>query len=343
MVNAGDIVKPFYQTGVTAINTISLTGGSDKSTTYFSYGNISNKGIVPGATLSRNNLTFRQTGKFLNDKLIADGSVNLIDQIAHNRPVSGLYSNPLTGLYTFPRGLDFQNYQDNYTQYYAPRNLDLQNWYNMNPDGSGGLDFQQNPFWVINRMQTVSHRQRAIVAMTLKYQFNNWLTLQARGNYDKTWDVFKQSMYAGTQSVQAASNGRYANISAQNTQIYGDLILSANKKLNQDLNLVVNLGTSINDNVFSSLGFDEDPTSGPGLVYANKFSISEISPVSEVVAESYNHKQLQALFASVQLGYKNFLYVDLTGRNDWSSTFAFTPTNNKRIFLLFCRCQFDPI
>jgi TonB-linked SusC/RagA family outer membrane protein len=332
VVNSPDFIKPFFQTGVTFNNTISLSGGTDKSQTYFSYGNISNKGIIPTSTLKRNNLNFRQVSKYLNDKLTLDANFTLMDQIADNRPVSGLYANPLTGLYTFPRGLDLNTYK-NYETFYAPRNVKLQNWYDFTPDGSlAGNDFEQNPYWVLNRMATAQHRDRIIGNLILRYQINSWLNVQARGNVDKTWDSFEQKMYAGTQSVQSGPNGRYISTNAVNTQLYGDVILNANKNLSPDLNLIVNLGTSINDNLFTSLGFNEDPTVGTGLTYANQFGVNEIDPASLQTYQVENHKQLQAIFANVQLGYKNFLYLDLTGRNDWSSTFAFTPTANKGYF-----------
>ena len=195
-----------------------------------------------------------------------------------------------------------------------------------------GMIYEQNPYWILNRMRTSQTRDRAIGNLSVKYQFNSWLNLQARGNIDKTWDNFEQKMYAGTQSVQSGPNGRYTYINSVNTQLYGDLILSANKNLSPDFTLTANLGTSINDNVYTSLGFNEDPTVGNGLFYANQFGVNEIDPSSMQVYQVRNHKQLQAIFASAQLGYKGFLYLDLTGRNDWSSTFAFTPTQNKGYF-----------
>jgi len=329
--NSPDFTKPFYQTGVTFDNTISFSGGTDRSQTYFSYGNVSNKGIIPTSSLQRNTFNFRQVSKYLNDKLTVDANVSFLEQIVNNRPVSGLYANALTGLYLFPRSLNFPSYK-NYSQFYAPRNVFLQNWYDMNPDGTGGTDHEQNPYWVTNRMPTQQTRNRANAYLTLKYQFNEWLNIQARGNFDKSWDLFDQKMYAGTNSVQAGPNGRYTYINSTNTQAYGDLILGAHKKLSTDLTLQANLGTSITDNVVTGLGFDQDPTAGNGLAYANQFGVNEIDPNSMQIYQSQAHKQQQAIFASAQLGYKDFLYLDLTGRNDWSSTFAFTPVEDKGYF-----------
>jgi len=80
------------------------------------------------------------------------------------------------------------------------------------------------------------------------------------------------------------------------------------------------------------VAFDTDPNSAAGLYYANKFGVNDIMPDALISYQSRQHTQRQALFANLQFGYKNFLYLDLTGRNDWSSTFAFTPTKNSGYF-----------
>ena len=99
IVNAPDHVKGFFQTGTTLTNSISLSGGNEKSQTYFSYSNTTNKGIMPTSTFDRHTISLRESAKFLDDKLTVEASANLLTQKAHNRPISGLYSNPLTGLY----------------------------------------------------------------------------------------------------------------------------------------------------------------------------------------------------------------------------------------------------
>ncbi len=130
VVNAPDHVKDFFQTGHTWTNSISMSGGTDKAQSYLSYSNTTNQGIMPTSSFDRHTLNFRETAKLLNDKLTMDGSVNLTTQKSHNRPVSGIYSNPATGLYLFPRGLDFGYYKNNYQYHSDLRNMDMQNWWN---------------------------------------------------------------------------------------------------------------------------------------------------------------------------------------------------------------------
>jgi TonB-dependent SusC/RagA subfamily outer membrane receptor len=99
-----DNLKRFFQTGSNWTNSVSLSGGTANAQTYFSYANTSATGIEPNNKLGRNNFTVRETAKALNNKLTIDANVNYIYQKIHNSPALGIYSNPLTGLYLYPRG-----------------------------------------------------------------------------------------------------------------------------------------------------------------------------------------------------------------------------------------------
>jgi len=167
----------------------------------------------------------------------------------------------------------------------------------------------------------------------LRYQLTPTINLQARGSFDKSYDKYELKSYAGTQSVLAASNGRYTLEHSTNTQLYGDVIATANEQLSRNLHLTANLGASItdlkgNDRIF----FDTDPTADPGLGYANKFSVSNILPTALFSTASMDRKQVQSVFASTQFSLKDYIFVDLTGRNDWSSALAFTPKKNSGFF-----------
>jgi len=334
VVNAKDNTKDFFKTGVTSVSSVSLSGGTDKAQTYFSYGYTDNKGILETSSFKKHNFNFRETAKFLNDRLIVDANLSFLTQQAYNRPTSGLYANPLTGLYEFPRGLAWDYYKNNYAYLSPSRNVMAQNWFDLNVDkGQGGQDAEQNPYWLLHMTPRTDKRDRGFGNLTLKYKFTDWLTLQARGNFDKSVDTYDSRMYAGTQSVQAAANGRYTYDRAINTQLYGDVILSANKQLSTDFHLQANLGSSITDTKLDDQFFDTDPNDGfGGLSYPNKFGLSYINSSALQLVPTSWHKQQQAVFASGELGFKDFLFIDLTGRNDWSSTFAFTPTAGKGYF-----------
>ena len=331
-----DPVKDFYQTGTTFNNSISFSGGTEKMQNYFSYGNITNKGVLPTNTFDQHSATVRNASNFFDNKLSFDGSLMYSSQKIHNRPSSGLYFSPLSGLYMFPRGRNFEQYK-NYEYYSSARNLYLQDWWNINADaGLTGTHHQQNPFWVLNRNPTDQNRNNIIGQAQLRYNITDWLNITARGTINKRWDKWERKTYAGTQGVISGEtiagvlndNGRYQREDNESTALYGDVLLNGNKQFD-DLSLTFTAGASINDVRESGLTLDQRR-----LAVANIFLLSNIyrnSPMN-IFNETGTKTQTQALFGSANIGYQEKVYVDLTARNDWSSTLAFTPNQKEGYF-----------
>ena len=321
-----DHVKSFFRTGTTWINSIAVSGGTDKAQTYFSYSNTKSNGILPTNDFSRNNFTVRETMKMLDDKLTLDANVIIASQKVHNRATSGLYYNPLTGLYLFPRGKDFNSFKTNYEYFSPTRNVNLQNWWNINADaGLTGDDNQQNPYWILNRNQTDDKLFRVFGSLALKYKISNDLTIQARGNVDKSNTNYELRAYAGTQGTLADANGRYTLDKTDNTQLYGDVIATYNKQIVSKFGVVANVGTSIQD---LHVGYqDFHDSKGADLAFANIFNIGNmiLTPGVANYFQAGKRKQIQSVFASANFNYDDKYYIDVTARNDWSSALAFTP------------------
>ncbi|HVI47800.1 MAG TPA: SusC/RagA family TonB-linked outer membrane protein [Chitinophaga sp.] len=323
---SSNYIKHFFQTGMTWINSVGMTWGNDKTSNYLSYSNTDNKGIVPTNTLKQNALTFRESGKFLNDRLTVDGTFMGSIQHTHNRINPGVYFNPLTGLYAFPRGINFNQYT-NYEFASATRYLMAQNWWNINTDkGFTGEDYQQNPYWILHRNPTDNENRNLYTALTLRYTINDWLTAQLRGNYNYYQNAFQRNTYATTQSTLAPDNG-LLNVNKTNNQtLYGDVVLQANKNLNTDLVLNVTLGSSVQDQKGATT------IVRGALAVPNVFMESAIdwSNISRAVNQNTAiRRQIQSVFGAVELGYKDKVFINLTDRNDWSSTLAYTPTANR--------------
>ncbi len=319
--NYKDQVDDFYRTGATLINSLSLSGGNEKMQTYFSYSNTYSKGILPTNDYHKNNLTLRETAKFFDDKLEVDANVALTEEKTHNSPNMGFYFNPLTGLYSFPRGMDFDSYKENFEVYNPSRNLYAQNWF-------VDSDFQQNPYWILNRNQNDSWTKRLIATVRAKYNFTDHLNLQVRGNYDYTNRKYEQRVHATTTSVISHSTGRYNYKNWENTSMYADAILSYDKNLNEDWSLTALLGTSYQKQIIGD-GFNVD-SRNDGLHVTNFFAINNVNSSNGILMESILTSRLikQGVFGNFQLGYKQMLYLDVTGRNDWASSLAFTDNSS---------------
>jgi hypothetical protein len=136
-------------------------------------------------------------------------------------------------------------------------------------------------------------------------------------------------MYAGTDNALATgNNGRYVVDESNSLTLYGDLMLNYTQQFGS-LSVNASLGASINDNSGKSMGVD----SYPGKLYnPNIFSINNIDLNSGSNSLGKYHGQEQAVFFAGQLGFRDWLYLDVTARNDWTSTLAYTDYLNKGFF-----------
>lgn len=311
----------FFRTGNNWTNSLSLSGGTEKMQTYFSYANTSANGIEPTNKLGRNNLNFKETGHFLNNKLTATADVNYITQTIDNTPLSGFYFNPLTGLYLFPRGQNLKQYQDQYEVPSPARNyLEVQNW-------PFNEDLQQNPWWILNRNTNTLKRNRFLANASLKYDVNSWLNITARGSLDRINDKYEQKIYAGTLATLSPANGVYNYSNNTTTQQYGDLLANFNIPVNKDLKIMGVLGASILDNVTDGFHLNSGQD---GLYLPNIFTLQNFVAINAKNSGTNpeNHSQTQSVFASANISYKDWIYLDLTGRNDWASALAYTPNGS---------------
>ena len=111
--SAKDDVADFFKTGVTTNNSIALSGGTDKMSSYFSYGNSHSNGMIENNSYNRHTFSFRQNFK-LYDRATIDVSMNYIQTKTKNRPGGGITMNPIYHLYMMPRNIDLNYYRNNY-------------------------------------------------------------------------------------------------------------------------------------------------------------------------------------------------------------------------------------
>lgn len=318
-------LNDFFRTGLTSITSVSVNYGNEKIQTYFSYASTTGRGIVDKNQLTKHNINLRETAVMFNQRLKLDGNVNVMRQIVKNKPVSGgFYMNPLVGLYRFPRGEDLSYYKDNYEIYDPERKLGIQNWHTFTED------FEQNPYWIQNRIQSKETRMRSIISLSANLRINSWLTVQARGSVDYISDKMRQKFYASTAPALCGANGRYIEMDYQETLIYGDVMAMGKRKW-EDFTLDVAIGGSINDKNVNSTRYDSKNAS---LKYANVFNLANIvmNGSASIDQKIDSRRQLQSVFGTAQVGYQDKVFLDLTARNDWASTLAYTSHEKSGFF-----------
>uniref|UniRef100_UPI003218062B SusC/RagA family TonB-linked outer membrane protein n=1 Tax=uncultured Draconibacterium sp. TaxID=1573823 RepID=UPI003218062B len=311
-------VEDFFETGVNFLNSVTISGGNERTTAYFSYANTSSTGITPENRYEKNNVTFKQSTKLFNDKVLVSSNVMLANELTENRNPAGYYLNPLTGLYMFPRngidgnGMDY--YKANYEYFLASRNMMWQNWF---------VDdhHQSNPYWIINKEPSENKTKRVIANLSLSWDITEHLNFGVRGNYDYADRQREQKHFAGSNGTNVHENGRWEYSNYTDELIYADGLLKYDNEFG-DFTVNAVAGASYQKTTYG-LGVSVN-TNTDGLIYPNEFFFQNI-PTNVLVNSTLSSRKVkQALFANASVGFKEMLFLDLSGRNDWASTLAKT-------------------
>ena len=316
-----DNFKDFFETGTELINSLSISTGNEKSQTYFSYTNTLSKGIIPNNEFRRNNLNLRQTVQLTN-KLSLDVKANYIRERVNNRPMTGAANHAMATLFAMPRSL---------------RLSDVRDFETLNSDGTLTQNYWapptpsfQNPYWSVYRNLRERNRNRFIGLIGLRYQLLPELSIQVRTSLDHYTDHSEEKDYNNTfWLTDYPGQGNYIVDKEANQLFTNDLLVSFNKQLNPLFNLTVNAGASL-----EQFSYDRTIANAQGLNAPNLFALSNAVSISPNIANYYpeppfQRTEKQSVYASAQIGYRNYLFLDLTGRNDWNSTL---PVDNASYF-----------
>ena len=294
--------RDFFRQGNTMNHSLSFSGGTDKTTFLTSASYFNNNGIVYNSSYNRITTKLAASHQ-LNSKLNVGGQVNYIK--------SGSVS-PLSGDKSIYSALSF------WSSSLDPK--DYQNADGSEKDFSNGII--DNPRYVAEKSPLNADVNRVFGDINLNYALNSWMNLR----YQITADYYndKRNRAVGA-DLDAGSQvkGFYTDQSLNNSEINSNLLLTANKKLSDNFNLDVTLGHNVTDQLFSSRGVRGENFVAPGF-----FNLANTSTVF-VIAPIDNRKRIIGVLGDARIGYKDFLYLNVTGRNDWSSTL---PKENNSFF-----------
>lgn len=299
-----DNVRNFFETGHNYVNTVTLEGGNNNSSIRFSYTNNSAASILPNAGLTKNNFNLRGISQ-LSDKLSLDAKVTYFTQEANQRPFQGT-EGVMAYVYDIPRNLDINDLKDYQNPDYSVRTY---------TSGTNG-----NPYWVQYKDVNTDTRNRVLGFAKATYEFTDWLSAFVRIGTDYTAQKIERINQYGHWFYQT---GQFSFNSYKIAETNSDFLLMFNKNLASDLTISANFGGNMRYNTYEQIGvFGEDfkiPTKATTASARNL--VPSYTPLRE--------KKVNSLYGSASISYRDFLYLDLTGRNDWSSTL---PENNWSYF-----------
>jgi TonB-linked SusC/RagA family outer membrane protein len=324
IVSHPDNYKEFFQTGITSTNGFSLTDSNDKLNYRLSYENMLNRGIIPNSDLHRNSIALNSDFKITKD-IVFSSSVNFTSSGADNRPsTSERGANPLQALYDINPHIDIDDLRTIWEpgkegiQQNSPYNL------NLKPNGTYSISNRiNNPFFLAYEVNNSFRRDRVYGNAKLDINFTPELSLMLRYNHDQ-FNEKRETKIA--QSYTGDAKGVYGLVNMYRIEQNTDFLLAYKKTID-----AFNISASAGGNYMHQFGDNNSAQSkqGAGLVVPGVYTLSNILPANITYGSGSYEKGIYSLYALASLGWRDAVYLDLTARNDWSSTL---PEENRSYF-----------
>jgi TonB-linked SusC/RagA family outer membrane protein len=297
-----DNLKNFYETGTTFINNLAISSGFNKGNFRLSFTDLRSESIIPGVNLDRqtisSRLNFRPT-----DKLRISSSLSYVNSQSDNRPSNGYGSENVNySLVAWgPRSLNIDNLRD----YWQPGLEGLQQY-------SFNYTFFDNPFFILNENRNSFNRDRVFGNVSASYDITDNLSATVRTGMDYSSELrqFRRAF-----STNRFRNGGYAEHDVFYREINTDFLLNYTNSFG-DFKVDLSLGGNRLDQKAFTSQSQTTSLAQPGI-----FRLSNAASPIEVF-EFESSKRINSFYGLVKFGYKNYLYLDITGRNDWSSALA---------------------
>jgi len=304
-------IKDYFQQGLELATNLQVVMNTKTTNTAFSYTNTQARGIVESNNLHVNNLNLRFGANF-KDKLILDSKITMIKQEWENTFSTGEgFNNPMRYLYVLPRNIRSEDIQK--FEYLNAAGQNRQHYWRWNDNGTG------NAYWTRNRVLQPVNNWRSVGMMSLKYMITKDFSIMGRSAIDASFNQYELKMYNDTYTQ--AINGGYTK---QNSSSYGwnsDVLVNY-KKTFGDIAIDLNAGANNYMTEYQMI-------QGSGVVFniENLFALANTG--NPRPSESYSKKEVNSVYGFGEISWKNAVFLNITGRNDWSSTL---PAANRSYF-----------
>ena len=314
-------VENFYKTGVEFNTTLAFSQATEDFDYRMSLANLTQTGVLPNQHRGRNHITANASAD-LGENLQADVAANYV-----NTDIDGL---PITGYSGI--NVQFNHFgqrqialgEDSYLRDYQRANGVHRNWnwastraaaLGILPGQNSGLIYANNPYWGRYENFATSNTQRAYGKVRLAYDFTDALTLSAQTGTDYYLEHREERTAVGSSLGGNADAGDYSDDSYEVQETFGQARLDYNGQLSEDLSLTAFAATEYR---YENRHENEGSAEG-GLSSANVYTL-ENSVLRPAINDYFQEKAVYSLFGSANLGWRDLLYLNLTARNDWSST-----------------------
>lgn len=321
-------LKLFVKPGITSTNSISVENSTEKDNYRFSYTNMVNTGIVQTSGLGRHNLSLNVEHKITNDVRLS-ASINYTRSATDNI-IAGNGNGVLQDVINYPASVDIKQVGQHSVwttpgiqqfKPLAPVGVDQ----SPDPQSEVGNDVPDNPWFVLD--QTKNSFVRNHIYGNLKASFNFSPHLSAFVRYSQ--DLFYENRETKiSKSYTGELNGYYGLTNLYNTESNTDFLITYKNSFWKKFDITASAGGNLLYQYNSSNQLYS--VHNGGIIAPELFNVSNISQANIRYASGYSQKGVYSAYATASLGYSDLAYLDLTGRNDWSSTLP--PGNNSYFY-----------
>ncbi|WP_149275311.1 SusC/RagA family TonB-linked outer membrane protein [Pareuzebyella sediminis] len=314
-----DNARNFFNTAITSTNNISIQDNTDKLNYRLSYTNMQNKGFIPNTDLDKNSINLNSSLK-LNDKITVSSSLNYTKTASDNRPAGNRGANPIQAMYEIAPHIDVRGMKDYWLDGY-------EGLYQNSPYAFGDDPTEtewNNPYFLANEVNNGFERNRFYGNVKGDWFITDEFSAMLRYNFDEVNEVRESKISNGYTNEM---NGAYGITDIFRNEINVDFLLTYSKKLtNWDFS--VSFGGNKRVNRTSTVR-NATKDRGQGLLTPNLFTLANIAPENLDYNSYSSEKQVNSLYGLASIGFRDMFYIDVTGRNDWSSTL---PSGNNSYF-----------
>lgn len=301
----------FLQTGVTTTSNVAIANNTDLIAYRISYNNMRNKGIIPNTDLFRNTLNLNVSAK-VHEKVRLSTNLDLSRNNSNNRPSGNTGSNPLEAVYELSPHIDVRDLQ----QYWMPGQEGLQ----QRTPYNGVFN---NPYFLSKEIKNSFVRDRVFGNIKADYQITPKLSLMGRVALD-TYNEQRESKIAT--SYVSDPRGAYGLIGIKGLETNTDFLATLKEDI-KDFSFSISAGGNYRYQTGSSV--TNTTKGGTGLIVPGVYTLQNILPDNLNYSSSLSKRGIYSVYGLANIGFKDMVFLDVTARNDWSSTL---PKGNNSYF-----------
>ena len=301
-------IKEFVGTGITTTNSMTVSNSTEALNYRLGVTAMDNSGVIPNSDIKRNSFSL-SASSYLSDKLTVSSNVNVVHSYADNRPASNRGTNPLQAVYSTPANINILDVKD-----YKLPGTDVYNF----------SDDYANPWFLANEVNNSFSRFRVYGNLALDWNISPEFNLRTSYNLNSFNQTQETKMAPGY--AREPNNGTYGISKTNGLETNIDLLATYTKELG-NFDLTISAGGNLMYQ--KNEGLSNSAATRAGLIVPNLFTVDNIAPTSLRYSSFNTERGINSVYALANFGMWDMLYLDVTARNDWSSTL---PVDNRSYF-----------